>query len=313
MRLTYEQMKELEQQSGKRVTDLIALAAQNDPFYVGRPADLALAEWLAHVWQRFGYTGQVHIRRVHYQLVSQDPPIQLPNGMPYTNTEACWNRVLQASKHARYLELVDPAVFVDRKHPETMLYSDEEWKAAVAAIEVVVPEVEGALPDFPDPPQYGPVKLARAQRYHLEVVCEKSTMNNVLIPLCERYGMNLQTGAGELSITAALNMVRRIEQVGKPAGSSLSLTSIRRGNRCRLRWRASWNILCVCARWSKISGFSRSCLPPGRCRSTGCCAHLSRRASVGGVSLSTGMERGPQNLMRWRRLLQARSRALRRS
>ncbi|GHO77791.1 hypothetical protein KSD_55620 [Ktedonobacter sp. SOSP1-85] len=42
-------------------------------------------------------------------------------------------------------------------------------------------------------------------------------MNDVLIPLCERYGMNLQTGAGELSITAALNMVRRIEQVSKPA------------------------------------------------------------------------------------------------
>jgi hypothetical protein len=65
----------------------------------------------------------------------------------------------------------------------------------------VVPEVERALPDFPDPPQYGPVRLARAQRYHVEVVCEKSTMNDVLIPLCERYGMNLQTGAGELSIT----------------------------------------------------------------------------------------------------------------
>lgn len=44
----------------------------------------------------------------------------------------------------------------------------------------------------------------------------KSTMNDVLVPLCERYGMNLQTGAGELSITAALNMVRRIEEVGKP-------------------------------------------------------------------------------------------------
>ncbi|EFH81069.1 hypothetical protein [Ktedonobacter racemifer] len=49
MRLTYEQMKELARQSGKRVTDLIALAAQNDPFSVGRPADLALAEWFAQV------------------------------------------------------------------------------------------------------------------------------------------------------------------------------------------------------------------------------------------------------------------------
>lgn len=88
---------------------------------------------------------------------------------------------------------------------------------AIAAIEVVEPEAERDLPAFPDPPQYSPVRLARAQRYHLEVVCEKTTRNEVLVPLCRQYGMNLQTGTGELSITAALKMVRRIEQVGKPA------------------------------------------------------------------------------------------------
>ncbi len=42
-------------------------------------------------------------------------------------------------------------------------------------------------------------------------------MNDVLEPLCQQYGINLQTGLGELSITATLALVHRLEQAGKPA------------------------------------------------------------------------------------------------
>jgi hypothetical protein len=75
------------------------------------------------------------------------------------------------------------------------------------------------LPDFPELPA-----LALEadnddgdQRYHLEVWCEKSTMNDVLEPLCASYGVNLQTGLGELSISATLDLAQRLQQVDKPA------------------------------------------------------------------------------------------------
>jgi hypothetical protein len=42
-------------------------------------------------------------------------------------------------------------------------------------------------------------------------------MNDVLGPLCQGYGMNLQTGLGELSITATLALVHRLQEAGKPA------------------------------------------------------------------------------------------------
>ncbi|EFH80865.1 hypothetical protein [Ktedonobacter racemifer] len=71
MRLTYEQMKEQARQSGKRVTDFIALAAQNDPFYAGRPNNRRQAQWFAELWRGLGYEQRTHLRRVHYQLVSQ--------------------------------------------------------------------------------------------------------------------------------------------------------------------------------------------------------------------------------------------------
>jgi len=74
---TYEALKRLAKERGCKVTDFVALAPQNDPFYTGSPGERALAEWFATLWDRFGYSDNVHIRRVHYQIVSQDPPMQL--------------------------------------------------------------------------------------------------------------------------------------------------------------------------------------------------------------------------------------------
>jgi hypothetical protein len=54
------------------------------------------------------------------------------------------------------------------------------------------------------------------QPYHLEIWTEKTTMNDILLPLCRRYRAVLQTGAGELSITASRALARRIAQCGKP-------------------------------------------------------------------------------------------------
>src|SRR3989442_7791851 len=42
-------------------------------------------------------------------------------------------------------------------------------------------------------------------------------MDDILVPLFERYGANLQIGVGELSITASLALVSRLEQAGRPA------------------------------------------------------------------------------------------------
>jgi hypothetical protein len=32
----------------------------------------AMAKWFAELWRQFGYTTGVHLRRVHYQVISQD-------------------------------------------------------------------------------------------------------------------------------------------------------------------------------------------------------------------------------------------------
>ena len=204
----YDTIKTLAKDQGLRVTDLIALAPNNDPFYFGTPGDLLWGEWFAGLWRRFGYTSGVHIRRVHYRTVSQETPVIMPDGTPYENTERCWDKLTMASKAARYLRLVDPAAFVDQRNPEPHLFTAEPVQPT---IEVYQNFWGGQidLPDFPELPGYVIENYAGQQRYHIELWCEKSTMNDVLLPLCRHYGANLVTGVGELSITACLDLVRK--------------------------------------------------------------------------------------------------------
>jgi len=112
---------------GVTIRDLIALAPQNDPFYVGTPGDIAKAQWFADIWRKFGYSSGVHLRRVHYQLVSQSPLVKKPNGKPYENTEKDWDYLGMASKSARYLGTVEPDAFVDRRNPDPHIYTQHQY------------------------------------------------------------------------------------------------------------------------------------------------------------------------------------------
>ncbi|HMM29944.1 MAG TPA: hypothetical protein PKD46_16805 [Aggregatilineaceae bacterium] len=194
---------------GVRVTDLLALAPQNDPLYAGTPADREQAAWFAALWQRGGFS-RAHLRRVHYWTVSQDPPAIMPNGKAYVNTEACWKYLTQASKMARYLGLVPIEDVVDHKNPPANVQAFYSGALALD-YDLFPPEL-----DEPAISVYGP-QAGDVQPYHLEVWCEKSTMNDVLLPVCRRYGANLVTFEGEASVTACYDLVRRVQQADRPA------------------------------------------------------------------------------------------------
>ncbi len=214
MKWNYEQIKQLAKETGRRVTDLIALAPQNDPFYQGTPATRALAEWFAGIYYQQGWQHiRNHIRRCHYQIVSLS--VALPNGKPYENTEACWDILNVASKAARYLELVDMASFDDRRNDEPITYIPPRYAPDLQVYDYLYSSAI-QVPDFPTLPYYDLEGYQGNQRYHLELWCEKTTMNAELLPLCQRYGMVLQTGAGELSITAARLLAERLQEQEKP-------------------------------------------------------------------------------------------------
>jgi hypothetical protein len=97
----YAKLKDLAQQMGRKVTDLIALSRNHDPFYVGTTAHVTNGKWFAELWQRFDFTDGIHIRRMHYLIVSQKEPVLLPNRSKYENTEQCWGFLADASENLR--------------------------------------------------------------------------------------------------------------------------------------------------------------------------------------------------------------------
>jgi hypothetical protein len=215
--VNYETIKAEAKLRRCKVTDLIALAPQNDPFYVGTPSSMALAKWFAELWQRFGYSNGVHLRRVHYQIISQERPVKMPNGKLYENTEKCWDTIVQASGYARNLDLVDPDAFVDRRNPDAVINMTASPDAPDVFVEDELSEGAPELPPFPDLPHYYMSGFEGVQPYHLEIWCEKSTMNDILLPLCQEYQANLVTGLGELSSTACRTLVNRVVENEKPA------------------------------------------------------------------------------------------------
>lgn len=211
----YEDIKQLARETGCKVTDLTVLAPGNDPFYAGVPFRRQRAEWFAELWERFGFQHGVHLRRIHYVLVSQPEPIRWPNGKPYENTENDWTVLDTASLAARYLGLIPPDVLVDRRNPAPLILAGSSFSPEPAIF------LTGAAIDIDLPSEFPVSGLAltgfgRGQDYLVEVWAEKSTMNDILGPLAHRFGFNLVTGVGEMSETATRLAVERAVEANKP-------------------------------------------------------------------------------------------------
>jgi hypothetical protein len=99
---------------------------------------------------------------------------------------------------------------------------------------------DAALPmRLPGPPRLVLHTPTVAQRYHVEIWVEKTTMDDVLKPLAQEYGCNLVQGAGEQSVTRCDELVWRAQASGRPvriiyiadfdpAGLSIPLTVARK-------------------------------------------------------------------------------------
>jgi hypothetical protein len=211
--LDYEGLKVLAKDLGQPLHALVALAKQNDPFCAGMPSRKAQGEWFAGVWARGGFRPGIHLRGVHYWLVSQREPVLLPNGRRYENTHESWVALVPAARDARHLGLVPVDRWTDRKS-SSIVHLVEPTAASIT--------VEHAYDynwDVRDIPALPRLELARptiAQPYHVELWCEKTTINDLLISLARQYGLNVVTGEGEISLTQCHEVVDRAVQAGLP-------------------------------------------------------------------------------------------------
>ena len=179
------------------------------------------ADWFNYYFQELGFEGVngIHLRRIHYKMISQEKPIVMPNNEPYQNTEPCWKYLTSAAKHARYGGMIDLAAFDDRRNPDPLICLQKTSETSETEEIFIHNELtidRPSLPKFPDLPYFDAELAKPQQRYHLEIWCEKSTMNDVLSPICQRYRANLQTGLGEMSLTMCSQLAERIERNKMP-------------------------------------------------------------------------------------------------
>jgi hypothetical protein len=216
----YESLKVLAKKLSRRLESLYALDDRNDPFIADMPGRKLIAEWFADRWRELGGEGsQFHMRRIHYRLISSAAPILLPNSTAYENTMSCWQLLLRAGRDARYLGLIPAGSIIDRQNPDPMIFIAGQ-EATEASIEVSAGLLATSETEVSDPTLYLPAGSVTApvipQRYHVEMWCEKSTMNDILVPLGEQLGVNVVTGVGEISLTRVEELIERLRAIGRP-------------------------------------------------------------------------------------------------
>ena len=235
-RINYDTIQDLKRQTGRPIETLLAQTRHTDPFYL-QAGRLLNARLFADLFHEYGFGPGTHLRRVHYRIVSQETIIRRPNGEPYENTAVCWQELCDAGKDARYAGYVDIEDFVDRRNPEAFTRLAENVEApwiytSDASLEIGLPD------EIPHPSLVfsGDCPVP----YHVEIWSEKSTVNDVLEPLAERYGLNLQTALGEMSLTRCHEAVRRAAGNGArsvrilyvsdfdPAGQSMPVATSRK-------------------------------------------------------------------------------------
>jgi len=217
--------------------DVCALTPENDPFYCGRPHDWLWARWFAALWDEHGPADGVrnHLRRFHYRLFTLNVP--LADGRAYTADPGnSWVLLNNASRYARYLDLVDPEQMDDRRNPGLVRLAPDTVSEPAAGLDgeasawlphMALPDLAVRLPSL-DAPQAQEPEISlpgitvtgydggiAAQPVLLEVWIEKSTMDDVLVPACRELGVNLVRGQGFLSITNVCMLLRRAEAAGR--------------------------------------------------------------------------------------------------
>lgn len=229
----YAQIKALAKATGRNIPDMLAMACNNDPFYI-MPSQENQAKWFAELWKQFAFPIGVHLRRIHYRLVSlpSGEIVIIIDGNPrhYQNTELCWQYLGSASKAARCLSLVEPDAFVDQRNPDPVLHrdyperhdprlrfdweylNDDPWDLPRIDAELA-DDLTWSLPDF-DTTGYG--AGAHDDPFHLELISEKSTMDDVVIPLCKELAINYAPATGFQSITGVIGLLKRLRQANKP-------------------------------------------------------------------------------------------------
>ena len=208
LRITEEKRR-----NGWGLKDLTVLAAMNDPYRIDTPASHRDAQWLVDQMRRLKARRPIHLRGVHYLLVSVADVIR-PNGLPYVNDEPCW-RWLQgnAADAARWLNYIPWDAIRDGRNEAPVLIEAPESLPPRASVSF---RLYVDVPDDIEPTVYVDEFRSR-QPFQIVLIGEKASIGDVLAPVAGKYKASLALPSGEISDTMVHQIVEHIARDGRPA------------------------------------------------------------------------------------------------
>jgi len=146
------------------------------------------------------------------------------NRKNYFNTNECWEYLCDASRFARVLGLIDPMLIVDRRNPKPIhaevtapCYPSLSLEPLIWKLPSIPHSLEDTLNlEIPEFQIEGYEYNNNLQSYHLEIWCEKSTMDDLLDPLCKQYSVTLRNAIGFFTMTRVVELVGDILKINKP-------------------------------------------------------------------------------------------------
>jgi hypothetical protein len=207
---------------GCSLRSLTVLSKAADPFRLDTPANHVLGQWVAdEIGRAFRPHQRVHIRGLHYAVVTREGGVRKPDGAIYRNTaeDAAW--LDHAVKAARWLAYVPFERISDNRNSEPVRYrlqmptarpvrvasAGVDWLGE-AAFELGTLHVARPQPLL--------LEFTRPQPYAVAIFAEKSSTEDVLNPIARRYGADLYLGTGEASNTRIYEMAKDGAEDGRP-------------------------------------------------------------------------------------------------
>lgn len=186
------------------------LAPRLDPYRLDTPANHKVGKWLAEQLKATG-RDQIHLRGLHYVVISADGGVGKPNGKRYLNTDEDWQWLLQVAGAARWLGYVPWEAILDRRtNFAPVLFSVQQDLASGGLPPWVQVVGDYAVPDA-DELQIGisDERPMPRQPFHLVLWAEKASAEDILRPIAQEVGADLYLAQGEWSATQIAELARR--------------------------------------------------------------------------------------------------------
>ncbi len=187
---------------------------QVDPYRLDTPANHRDGAWVAEQLDRaIGPHRRIHWRGLHYAIVAAGNVIK-PNGEIYLNTDDDWHWLSDnAGKAARWLGYVDFERITDNRNSDSIIHrkakvTPEPWLSI--ELDITIPSVDDISPFA------GVSNFEGRQPYALAIFGEKASLEDVLLPIAQRFEADLYLPSGEISDTLLWRMAKDGVADGRP-------------------------------------------------------------------------------------------------